>query len=99
MSVLQTFNDFFENGNGDKIRAMGMAGPFIPYESLILIRTMAGQLKDKELHSICWKHFLGLIPNDKPPSEWAAAVKEKRTKYDALKDEYILDPTKVLMRR
>lgn len=78
MSILQTFSDYFAAGNGDKIRAMGMAG----------------QLKESPLHSVCWKHFLGLIPNDKPPSEWAATIKEKRDKYEALKDEYILDPTK-----
>ena len=54
-----------------------------------------GQLKDRDLHSICWKHFLGLIPNEKLPAEWAEAVKEKRAKYEALKEEYILDPTKV----
>jgi hypothetical protein len=28
MSILQTFSDYFAAGNGDKIRAMGMAGSF-----------------------------------------------------------------------
>ena len=28
MSILQTFSDYFAAGNGDKIRAMGMAGTF-----------------------------------------------------------------------
>ena len=64
------------------------------YESLFVRGSAAqlhgfarsGQLRHAKLHSLCWKSFMGLLPE--APAQWEAVLVAKRSEFAALKDRF-----------
>lgn len=55
----------------------------------------AGGLKRCRVRSVAWRVFFGLLPLDKPVTDWKAIVESQREQYAAIKAENTLDPTEV----
>lgn len=51
---------------------------------------LSGELQRSNIRAICWKLFLGCLPEDQ--NQWLEACKQSREAYRLLKDKYIKDP-------
>lgn len=47
---------------------------------------------------MAWRVFFGLLPLDKPVTDWKAIVESQREQYAEMKAENTLDPTEVRSR-
>lgn len=55
-----------------------------------------GDLKNCSVRSVIWRLFLNVIPWGFPCSEWRQVLGEKRVEYEKLRQEHMIDPTRVL---
>jgi len=54
-----------------------------------------GYLKDSPMRSVCWRVFLGVLPTDSASFlSWVTIMKERRKRYQELKEEFLIDPYK-----
>merc|ERR1712137_436676 len=55
-------------------------------------QALGGTLQHSPLRSLCWRLFLGIIPEGSDLSTWSSMIKEQRQAYTELKEEYLINP-------
>jgi len=55
-------------------------------------QALGGTLQHSPLRSLCWRLFLGIIPEGSDLSTWSSMIKEQRQAYTELKEEHLINP-------
>ncbi|XP_064397885.1 TBC1 domain family member 5-like [Halichondria panicea] len=63
------------------------------YFKVVKEMALSGQLQQYNIRSVCWRLFLGCLPEDQ--NKWEEAVKKARDVFTTIKTKHIIDPHKL----
>lgn len=66
-------------------------GTQLPMSKLIS-KALSGVLRNSQIRSLCWRIFLGVLPESSKFNEWIQLLRRSRERYESLIEKHKFDP-------